>query len=59
MLAWVREDGDERLLCAVELRRREPVAIEPPGALVVSTDPDRGGGDVRELHAGEAVIVAV
>ena len=36
----------------------EPVAIDAAGALVLSTDPDRAAGDVRELAAGEAVIVA-
>src|SRR3954447_22202583 len=57
VLAWVREDGAERLLCAVNFAP-EPVAIDAPGQVVLSTDPDRGGGDVRELRAGEAVIVA-
>jgi hypothetical protein len=36
-----------------------PVRIDASGTLVISTDPDRAAGAVRELAAGEAVIVAV
>jgi alpha-glucosidase len=57
VLAWVREDGDERLLCAVNFAP-EAVAIDAPGRVVLSSDPDRGGADGRELRAAEAVIVA-
>jgi alpha-glucosidase len=57
VLAWVREDGDERLLCAVNFAP-EAVAIDAPGLVVLSSDPDRGGGVGRELRAAVAVIVA-
>jgi hypothetical protein len=52
----VREDGAERLLCAVNFASA-PVPIDAPGTLVLSTDPDRGAGAVRELRGGEAVVV--
>jgi alpha-glucosidase len=69
VLAWVREDDADRLLCVVNFAA-DGVALAPPadiaggsGALVLSTDPDRPAGDVRldaiELAAGEAVIVAL
>jgi alpha-glucosidase len=68
VLAWVREDGEERLLAAVSFAGAA-TALEPPrdlpptGALVISTDPDRELGDVRldglELAAGEGVLVAL
>jgi alpha-glucosidase len=58
VLAWVREEGSERLLCAVNFATG-PVAVDAPGTLVLSTDPDRTGGEVRELAGGEAVIVAL
>jgi alpha-glucosidase len=61
VLAWVREDGAERLLCAVNFAP-EPVAIAASGRLVLSSDPDRGGRDEPldelRLAAGEAVILA-
>jgi alpha-glucosidase len=55
VLAWTR--GDE-LLCAVNFAPAA-VAIDAPGALVVSSDAGRAAsGAVRELRAGEAVILA-
>jgi alpha-glucosidase len=54
VLAWTRGEG---LLCAVNFAAA-PVAIDVPGTLVLSTDPDRAaGGAVRELRPGEGVIV--
>ena len=58
VLAWVREDGRDRLLVAVNFAGG-PVAIEATGTLVLSTDPDRPAGAVGELAAGEGVIVAL
>src|SRR3954469_15438320 len=57
VLAWVREEGSERLLCAVNFGTG-PVAVDVTGSLVLSTDADGGGEEVRELRAGEGVIVA-
>jgi alpha-glucosidase len=67
VLAWVREDDADRLLCAVNFApapSRMPPAGDiggPAVALVLSTDPDRAAGDVRldalELAAGEALVV--
>jgi alpha-glucosidase len=57
VLAWEREDGADCLLCAVNFAP-EPVATDAPGTLVISTDPDRDAGAVRELRAGEGVILA-
>jgi alpha-glucosidase len=57
VLAWVREEGSERLLCAVNFGTG-PVAVDARGSLVLSTDADGGGEEVRELRAGEGVIVA-
>jgi alpha-glucosidase len=56
VLAWVREDGDERILAAVNFGT-EPVTIDAAGELLVSSDPDRPPGAVRELAPGEAVLV--
>jgi alpha-glucosidase len=56
VLAWLREDGDERLLCAVNFATG-PVAVEVSGPLVLSTDSERSDGEVRELRPGEGVIV--
>jgi alpha-glucosidase len=69
VLAWVREDEADRLLCAVNFAVGG-VALALPGdvaagsgALVLSTEPGRRAGDVRldalELGAGEAVILAL
>src|SRR3954470_13528098 len=57
VLAWLREDGGARLLCAVNFAP-VAVAVEVGGSLLLSTDPERGDGEVRELRAGEGVIVA-
>jgi alpha-glucosidase len=57
VLAWEREDGDARLPCAVNFAST-PVPIDAPGTLVISTDAGRGNATVRELTAGEGVIVA-
>jgi alpha-glucosidase len=57
VLGWVREEGSTRLVCAVNFAPA-PVAVEVAGAVVLSTDSDRGDGEVRELRAGEGVIVA-
>jgi hypothetical protein len=35
------------------------VTVDAPGTLVLSTDPDRAGGEVRELGGGEGVLVAL
>jgi alpha-glucosidase len=66
VLVWLREDGGDRLLCAMNFAAG-PVALNPPpelagaGELVLSTDPNRPPGDVRldalELAAAEAAIV--
>jgi alpha-glucosidase len=69
VLAWVREDDADRLLCAVNFAAGAVMPALPDdiaggsGSLVLSTDPDRPAGDVRldalELGAGEAVILAL
>jgi alpha-glucosidase len=68
VLAWLREDDEDRLFCAVNFAAAPVAPVPPPdlaagGALVLSTDPDRPAGDVRldalGLGAGEAVIVAL
>jgi alpha-glucosidase len=69
VLAWVRQDDADRLLCAVNFGAGGMTPSLPDdvaagsGALVLSTDPARPPGDVRldalELGAGEAVIVAL
>jgi alpha-glucosidase len=70
VLAWVREEGDDRLLVAVNFAAGPtriavagPVRLGARGALRLSTDPARGEGVVRpwslELAAGEGVIVAL
>ena len=53
VLAWVR---DERVLAAVNFSSA-PRPLEPRGTLLVSSDPDRAGGDGLGPH--EAVIVAL
>jgi hypothetical protein len=54
VLAWTR--GDE-LLCAVNFAPAA-VAIDAPGTVVLSSDADRAAGRaLRELGAGEAVVL--
>jgi alpha-glucosidase len=66
VLAWLREDGDERLLAAVNFGA-QPAKVELPGeaganeaTLVLSTDADRAedGVALRELAlAGDEAVV--
>jgi alpha-glucosidase len=66
IVAWVREEGGERLLAAVNFAAT-PIRLafaEPPAAtatIIISTDPDREDGEVSvdglELAAGEGVLL--
>jgi alpha-glucosidase len=60
VLAWLREDGDERLLAAVNLGL-EPRTLAPDeeATLLVSTDPARPSSAVRDLvlQPDEAVLL--
>lgn len=60
VLAWLREDDDERLLTAVNFSS-EPRAlpVDASAALLVSTDPARPPAPVRdlELQPDEAVLL--
>ena len=60
VLAWLREEGDERLLAAVNLGL-EPRTVAPDVAttLLVSTDPDRPPSAARDLvlQPDEAVLL--
>jgi alpha-glucosidase len=60
VLAWLREDGDERLLAAVNLGPGpQPLAPGEEATLLVSTDPDRPSSAVRDLvlQPDEAVLL--
>ena len=55
VLAWEREDGGERLVAAVNFAAAPAALGLPPGALVLSTDPDRADladGDARGRRGG-------
>ena len=52
----MRENGDERILAAVNFGT-EPATVDAAGELLLSSDPDRPPGPVRELAPGEAVLV--
>jgi alpha-glucosidase len=60
VLAWLREDGDERLLAAVNLGL-QPRTLAPAeeATLLVSTDPARPSSAVRDLvlQPDEAVLL--
>ena len=59
VLAWVRATENEHILAAVNFGD-EPHAIEAPGELLLSSDPDRAlGGTVAELAPAEAVLLKV
>jgi hypothetical protein len=47
-----------RRAAAAPLALARPRDLPGGGALVLSTDPDRPAGPVRELAAGEGVVVA-
>jgi alpha-glucosidase len=66
LLAWLREDEDDRLLAAVNfatrgVRLRLPSGLPGRANLLVSTDPDRAAGDVGlgdfRLGPSEAVLL--
>ena len=60
VLAWLREDGDERLLAAVNLGLRpRTLAPDAEATLLVSTDPGRPPSAVRDLvlQPDEAVLL--
>ncbi|SHN55575.1 alpha-glucosidase [Geodermatophilus obscurus] len=58
VLAWLREDDDDRLLAAVNFTA-EPRALPVDGeaTLLVSTDPGRPPGRTGELGPDEAVLL--
>ena len=58
VLAWLREDDDDRLLAAVNFTA-EPRALPVDGeaTLLVSTDPGRPPGRDAELGPDEAVLL--
>jgi alpha-glucosidase len=63
VLAWVRQHGEERFLAAVNFTAAPVplrIAAEPPGTLLLSTDPDRPTGATGRadfvLGAAEGVL---
>ena len=57
VLAWIREEGDERLAIAVNFATSPAPLLLPAGELVVSTEPGRADLADRTLAPGEAIIV--
>jgi len=62
VLAWRRQDGDDRVLTAVNFAAASTsFALDGPATLLLSTDPDRALGPVAggglELAPSEGVLL--